>query len=96
MNWRAPLPQKGSLLRRLLSRLTLTLCLLWCLTGALAVAASLHELNETFDGGLRELAWQLMPLIEEGRTNLPLQPEEAAPHHHTHRFSFLLVDAGGR
>ncbi|TMV83566.1 HAMP domain-containing histidine kinase [Thioclava sp. BHET1] len=96
MSWLPALPQKGSLLRRLLSRLTLTLCLLWCLTGALAVAASLHELNETFDGGLRELARQLMPLIEGGRTDLPLQPEDAAPHHHTHRYSFRLIDAGGR
>lgn len=60
-----PTRAPGSITRRLILTLTVATTLLWCAGAAYATFTSYHELNETFDDALRELALRLLPLAED-------------------------------
>ena len=42
--------------------------MLWCVAGGYSTYISYHELNEAFDGALREAAQRLLPLAAERRS----------------------------
>ena len=57
---------RWSIARRLISRLTAALAVLWLIAAGVAISIVNHEINEVFDSALQEIAQRLVPLVVVG------------------------------
>ncbi len=58
-----PTAPRWSIARRLITRLTAALAVLWLIATGVAMSVVNHEINEVFDSALQETAQRLLPLV---------------------------------